>query len=57
MPDDIITSADIIGKARLSLTLPFDVAQYVKDEANATGDTASRIVERILRHHYEEEHA
>lgn len=56
MTDKILTSADIVGKAKLTLTLPFDIAMYVKEEAGALGDTPSKIVERILRNHYEEEH-
>lgn len=53
---DTITSADIIGKDRLTLSMPFDVVQYVKDQAKKTGDTPSKIVEIILRQHYEEGH-
>ena len=56
MPKEILTSADIIGKDRLSLTLPFNVAAYIKDEAKVTGDSVSVIVERIIRAHYEETH-
>ena len=57
MKREILTSADIIGKERLIVTLPFNVACYVKDESKKTGDSVSKIVESILRAHYESDHA